>query len=205
MRTSTGSFAFDATVKPLKAEDPAELETSLIEADYAVAEWEDVEKSIPDLDRWVRPSQRITGETVTLNSDQWRVLVAMGTGIGLPELMAEMDLSRLEVAREVKWLVSQGAAELSDAAPAEETAKPLESKKKPIAPAKPSAEVSPGIGGTGARGALDSMVSSLDRRLKDLGPPEGTTERRVKSGSVLDASDIGTVPGAESLGRDRSA
>ncbi len=222
IRSTSGSFAFDTDVRPVVAAEPEQLEAVLSEAEFCVAEWEEIEADVPSLEMWAQPVDTLTDDSITINAEQWRLLVAMGSGASLATLRTVTGLRPLEIAREAKTLADLGGIKLVEES---EMAEPVAADGAGGLSSRFAAANKSGGNGNGngngngdsgtasgrdgdapskgsaqARGALTSLASSLDRRLTDLGPPPGLKDRRVFAGSILDARDITTdsAPDTES-------
>ena len=176
MRKGKGSFQFTPDSTPEESHAALAVESVLVEAEFHTAEWAEIEAVIPSLDDAIATVSDVAAPSVTLNADQWGIVVAMARGTTVREIAASMSISNLEAARGVKNLIDMGLAEVVE-------------MSDTVLDAPPATPVRSGETDNGsAREALSEMVSGLDRRLADLGPPPGVPERRKSAAIGEDAA-----------------
>ena len=133
VRSTSGSFAFDAGILPIMAAEAQSLESVLSEAEFCIAEWEEVEQSVTSRQMWVRPAQSFAADSITVNSDQWSILVAMGRGMALDDIARFAGVRPLHAAREAKALADMGAIELFESASAAGDEQEVPGSQPPVA------------------------------------------------------------------------
>ena len=118
LRMSGGTFVFDDTAEPATGEHRAGVEDVIGEAEALVAEWDDVERVVPSVDRWVTLTPEIGPEGVDISQAQWSTLAAVGGGVTVRDLGERFELTDLDILKRVKDLVEGGLVDLAEDAPA---------------------------------------------------------------------------------------
>jgi hypothetical protein len=78
-----------------------------------LAEWQAIESVIPSLDGRVRPVPELSDDAVViLNSEQWKLLIAMNGTRTVEGLIRSVQGTRLETCRQLRELIDRGLAEL---------------------------------------------------------------------------------------------
>jgi hypothetical protein len=108
LRNPDGSFVFDADITTSDAGAPAEVEPLLAEAEELLSEWREIEAVVPSTEAWVQMAPELSGPRTTVTAEQWRMLVAVGSGATVEHLAETFDLGELAVCRAVKGLVEAG-------------------------------------------------------------------------------------------------
>jgi hypothetical protein len=120
LRSTDGSFVFDADADVVADGAGIDVDTALSSAEEQLAEWTAIEAVVPS------PYRRVTlvasrDAEITLTADQWAVIAAIGGGRTVDELGGATGATELVTSRYVRDLVELGAVELSaedvDAAP----------------------------------------------------------------------------------------
>lgn len=113
LRSSDGSFVFDADATIDTEGDVQDVESALSDADALLAEWAEIEAVVPSPLRLVslRSSR---DEAITFEADQWGVVATIGGGCTVAQLAERLDATELVASRSVRDLLDMGAIELSD-------------------------------------------------------------------------------------------
>jgi len=135
LRLPNGDFTFEADGAPPDPGDPEEVSTVLAAAQERLAEWRDIQSVVPSVHAWVTLDGTGDGD-VQLSSQQWALVVQVGDGRSVQDLMGRLGRDELVVGRLAKGLVEAGLATVA-AAPA-----PAPAPGPAPAPA-PAAEVAP--------------------------------------------------------------
>lgn len=113
LRTTDGSFVFDADASPSGGGAPQDVESALADAEAQLAEWREIEAVVPSPHRLVTlRSER--DAAITLDPPQWRAVAALAGGCTVDELGGRLDLPELATARTIRDLVELGAVDLGD-------------------------------------------------------------------------------------------
>jgi hypothetical protein len=123
----SGDFAFEADAVAPEAGVPLAVADVLEAANQRLEEWRQIEAVIPSPDALIRLQRTLGGGDVHLSGAQWEVVVALGDGRSLAELMELLDQDELATGRVVKGLVEGGLALVTDA--------PRRSARRPAAAA----------------------------------------------------------------------
>jgi hypothetical protein len=162
LRTGRGSFEFHPDPEIIPSEPPVSITAALDAAKRRLEEWRDVETLIPSFDVTPRLAGQLKIDAVTLNQEQWRVLVALDGRRTVAALARRLGLDPLEVCKVLKPLVQDGAVVLHDA---EAKAKAL-----PVVSIASSAAEDDPPGGLSEEAATEEAASLIevpeDRRLR---------------------------------------
>lgn len=112
LRFDRGSFRFDLDKYPPAPGEPVEIELALGEAELMLAEWRDLERSIPSTEAWVSLARELRDATVTIGADQWRTVGAIGSGRVVSALGEALGLGELDIFRAVDQLLKLGLVEV---------------------------------------------------------------------------------------------
>jgi hypothetical protein len=119
LRCREGSFTFEVGVR-CELDGPAgEVEVLLAGAEELLAEWREIEAVVPSLRTTLSLRAELAAATATVTSEQWRLVVGVGSGTTVGALGAARGLGELAVSRAVKGLVEAGLVEVGPAAPGE--------------------------------------------------------------------------------------
>jgi len=109
LRYETGDFSFDVDERSPGIAERASLGELLDRAQAMVAEWRELEETVPSVTHWVRLAETLPdGDHVTIDAAQWHALAAVGDGCSVAELAERLDLTELNVLRTVHDLVTWG-------------------------------------------------------------------------------------------------
>jgi hypothetical protein len=117
LRYSEGSFAFDGTddlggAAPDESFDPTELEQCLGEAAQLLTEWARIETVVPSLRHRVQLVADPGAEVVSLDRDEWAVVVAAGDGPTVAELGRRRGLGEFDCSAAVAGMVARSLVEV---------------------------------------------------------------------------------------------
>lgn len=107
LRLEDGDFTFHADHQAPTPEAPAEVATVLAQADARLTEWREVEQLLPSPAAMVSLVAAAPG-TVRLSKDQWSVIVAVGEGRAVDEVVERLRGDELSRWRLVANLVEAG-------------------------------------------------------------------------------------------------
>lgn len=142
LRFDRGSFRFDLDKYPPQPTEPVDIELALGEAESMLAEWRELERSIPSTESWVSLSRELREANVTVSAEQWRTVSAIGSGCQISALGDSLGLGELDTARAVHQLLELGLAEVGSrpaGLPAVGAASPAAALATPVAPDEPPA------------------------------------------------------------------
>jgi hypothetical protein len=97
LRLPAGTFSFDADGGAPAPGDPVDVTGVLGAAKDRLTEWRGIEKVVPSLEAIVRMSPTAPGPEVSVRDDQWRLLVAAGSGRSVASMMQEAEARLVEV------------------------------------------------------------------------------------------------------------
>lgn len=126
LRFGTGDFVFEPDAAPDETgADEIDVEAALGRAESLLAEWRDLESVVPSLRVGVRLVQELSGDSVTITSEQWRSLAAVGGGTSAAGLGQRLELGELDTCRRIRDLVDASLVEITDDAPEPEAPAPV--------------------------------------------------------------------------------
>lgn len=143
LRLTSGSFTFEGDDAAPQPGTPQVVDLVLADAQARLAEWRAIEAVVPSLDAVIDMAPEAPGNAVTVDADQWKLLVAVAGGRSVQELMDRTDRSEYEACKAVKELVDaqfvtvQVSGKLA-ARPAKEAR--VETPEPPAAPTEEPAE-----------------------------------------------------------------
>lgn len=111
LRIDDGTFSFDAGAGVPDGEGLA-LEPILEEAQARLTEWRVIEAVVPSLSVPVVLAARAPGSRVTLNAEQWRIVVAIGSGGTVEQVADALEVGEYGACAAVKQLVDAGLVEV---------------------------------------------------------------------------------------------
>ncbi|HEX4865337.1 MAG TPA: DUF4388 domain-containing protein, partial [Acidimicrobiales bacterium] len=119
LRTGEGRFSFEAdAARPddahqVGAEAGDEVRPVLEVAQARFAEWTDILSVVPSLEHLVRLVEEGPADGVTLEAGQWSLVIAVGEGRSVQEVLERASLPEFDGCRSVKGLVDLGLATVS--------------------------------------------------------------------------------------------
>lgn len=114
LRFRSGSFSFISGIE-LPSDDRHDVDEVLAAASKRVEEWTAIEAVVPSLDHVVRPADELDAETVTLDRDDWRTLVAIGEERRIGTVIERLGLDEVVGSRRLKDLVERSLLTVGDA------------------------------------------------------------------------------------------
>jgi hypothetical protein len=115
LRYGDGSFTFEAGTAAASPSAPTDVEPLLVDAERQLLEWREIEAVVPSMDAWVNLSQALPRPEIVIDSDQWKTIVAVGSGTTVDSIGRVLDLSEVAVCRLIKDLVELGLGSVSRA------------------------------------------------------------------------------------------
>jgi hypothetical protein len=112
LRFDRGSFRFELDRSPPQPTEPVAIEAALHDAEAMVAEWRDLEQSIPSIDGWVTLRESLPDGSVTISSENWRGIRSIGFGRTVAALGDALNLGELPVYRAVNQLLQLGVVDV---------------------------------------------------------------------------------------------
>lgn len=125
LRADDGDFAFDSDAfmpdQARRPEDgPGQLGPVLEMAEARLAEWTEIAAVVPSLDHRIQLISDAPGEAIFMDRSQWQLVVAIGAGGTVGEVLAGRDLKEFEGCRAVRDLVGLALVEISEPAGTDE-------------------------------------------------------------------------------------
>ncbi len=114
LRFKDGDFVFDADETTDSPSSPAEVASTLAEAEAMLEEWKSIEAVIPSLASWVTLSTALPQSEVVISGDTWELIVAVAGGVTVGELGDRFSLAEMAVSKRVKELVEAGLGEVGE-------------------------------------------------------------------------------------------
>jgi len=147
LRLPEGEFSFEGDSPnrgPIAAQAVGDV---LSDAEERLIEWRDIAIHIPSVHVRLTLVPASPSSQVTLDADQWRLVVASSLGASLADLSEAMKMGEFQICRTAKYLVETGLATVETAtAPAPAAVAPAVVEPAPVAtPAPAPAEVVPPI------------------------------------------------------------
>lgn len=112
LRFDRGSFRFELDRSPTQPTEPIAIETALHDAEAMVSEFRELEQSIPSIDAWISLSDSLPDGSVTISSEHWRGIKAIGSGRSVAGLGDVLALGELPVYRAVNELLNLGVVDV---------------------------------------------------------------------------------------------
>ena len=142
-RPGRGTFDFGDDVVPrYDAGELIDIEVCLAEAEHRAAQWAEIEEVIPGTKFRLRMAPELPGQArdVTLSSDTWRLLAAMGKQGTVEEVAQGVGATDFTVARAMASMVRQGLVELAENPNARETYNDAHLDEAPLEESEPEVE-----------------------------------------------------------------
>ncbi|MCH7790156.1 MAG: DUF4388 domain-containing protein, partial [Acidobacteria bacterium] len=108
LRLGSGSFRFDQGQAAEKNTSSVAVETVLAEVTDQLSEYEELERTIPNMQVAVRLVQELSAEEVVLTTQEWRVVTMLHGVLRAADLATAMTLSELDTMRLLSSLDSKG-------------------------------------------------------------------------------------------------
>ncbi|MEA3216100.1 MAG: resuscitation-promoting factor RpfA [Acidimicrobiia bacterium] len=112
LRFDRGSFRFELDRSPTQPTEPIAIETALHDAEAMVSEFRELEQSIPSIDAWLSLRDSLPDGSVTIGSEHWRGIKAIGSGRSVAGLGDVLALGELPVYRAVNDLLNLGVVDV---------------------------------------------------------------------------------------------
>jgi hypothetical protein len=226
-RQAAGSFRFsDAEEPPFAADVTTRFEPAVVEITEMLAQWREIEATIPSLDVRLRLAPVLRGEEIVLSAREWSLLVALDGMPSVRELVARRHEPVIQVCRVVKDLSERGAIDIgTDLArpehqrpehqrPEAQVASPARAEAEAgveVAPDPPT-EISPGRGRRGREAASAGHLAPSEpyapSSVPSASPRSGSTPARsaaTASGRDAEAPAARTGVAAVSAAADAVA
>jgi Domain of unknown function (DUF4388) len=113
LRLKDGSFKFHTGTQPVNATDPVDVAPVLEEAENRLVQWPGIAAVVPSLYCGLK-LQGTVEATVTLRPDQWQLVVAIGDGRPVVEVLSARGLGEYEGCKAVKELVDVHLVQVSE-------------------------------------------------------------------------------------------
>ena len=119
LRTGEGRFSFDSDAarpddaREVGGDDGEEVRPVLEVAEARLAEWTDIVKVVPSLEHLVKLADEAPADGVSLDAAQWTLVVAIGEGRSVQEVLDRASLPEFEGCRSLKDLVDGSLATVS--------------------------------------------------------------------------------------------
>ena len=199
LRITEGEFAFDAGQAPPEGvrqvgTGEGQVSSVLEQAQKRMGEWADIVAVVPSLEHRVTLLADAPAESVVLDSSQWSLVVAIGEGRPVGQIIADRDLGEFDGCRAIKTLVEASLVTLGEP-PVPEIPAPALSMGSPIANALS------GIQGFGFGPAAEAPPDSFPDAAEPA-PLDHYGSLRTMVDEVVD-SDDGAEP--DSDGSDEAA
>lgn len=119
LRIEDGEFSFTAGATPpddVRAVEPncGEVASVLAQAQERMGEWQDIVAVVPSLDHRVTLVAEAPDDTVLMDRDQWSLVVAIGEGRTVEQVIAARDLGEFDGCRAVKTLVESALVRVDE-------------------------------------------------------------------------------------------
>jgi hypothetical protein len=139
LRSTDGSFLFDADADASGGGSPQGVEAALELAEQQLAEWREIEAVVPSPHRLVTICTDRGDDDITLSASQWQAIAALAGGCTVETLGTRLGLTELPTARVVRDLVDLRAVTLSDTDVEDATPAPLHPEPAAISEPAPAA------------------------------------------------------------------
>lgn len=182
LRFQSGDFSFDHDQEAPDPAPPLEVEDVVSSAEERLEELRSLERVVPSEHVWIslRPGHlRRVEDEVNLNGAEWQVVCAVGAGITVAGLRAELSRGELEALRAVRDLVERGLLELDEERESSpEALEPAETVSTPalaaLADDEPAEASEP-----------DDRFAPEQSGVEPTAPPDWETEGQVSDGGEL--------------------
>jgi hypothetical protein len=106
MRLTEGNFTFHAgAAAPSPFKPGHDVAPFLAEADRRLDEWDEIVDAVPSVDHTIKLDDRDRTQPVTLRPDQWRLVVAIGEGRVIQDVLDQQNLGEFDGSKAVKELL----------------------------------------------------------------------------------------------------
>ena len=143
MRLESGSFTFDADQRPTGTPEPVEIETAIDQCDTLVKEWREITVVIPSLDSALALNGDRDGGPLSLSSEEWRSVVAIGGGATFKSVITTLEGEELPTGRILKALADRDVIVVGDVGEAQAEGGPTATETKLAPPPPPPPPVAP--------------------------------------------------------------
>jgi hypothetical protein len=115
-----GAFSFDAEgAAPESARTPAwdrhDVRAELSRAQTKMAEWVDILAVVPSLEHRVQLRAEAPADNVSIDRAQWEMLVAIGGGGAVHQVLADRNLGKFDGCKAVKGLIDAELVDIAEA------------------------------------------------------------------------------------------
>lgn len=114
LRIHDGDFAFHADTGPDDAQEPRSALDVLAAAEARIEEWAPVEALVPSPAVWLTLREELAGDSVTLDGETWRRLVAVAGGTTAGRFGERLELDEEAAAFVIRDLVEAGLVDVGD-------------------------------------------------------------------------------------------
>lgn len=199
LRSHDGDFAFNADTGPDDAQEPRSALDVLAAAEARIEEWAPVEALVPSPAVGLTLREELPGDSVTLDGETWRRLVAVAGGTTAGGFGERLGLDEQAAAFAIRDLVEAGLVEVDDEVVADQVVEPAVA---PLAAVLPVVDVAAPYDFGGWGGAITEPEPTL------VPEPEPVVPAPADLGSYavdLDSSLGGDLAGHTYLGSSPSA
>ena len=114
LRFSTGTFAFEFDETNPNASAPREVENVLTQANKLLVEWRSIELVVPGLDYRITPTPSLPADQVTVTTDEWTTLLAIGSNASVEQVVNELNIGQIDGFRRLKGLIERKIVLITD-------------------------------------------------------------------------------------------
>ena len=115
LRYSDGTFTFtNRDVDP--GDQPQQVATVLATAETRLTDWRQIEAVVPSLQHQVTPTATLPSDEVTINREEWAVLVVVAAGCPASQVCDALNLGEVEGSRQIKLLAERDLLTISEPA-----------------------------------------------------------------------------------------
>lgn len=175
MRFDSGDFFFDIDERSPDPDEPVEVVDVVTEATHRLEEWRSIAAVVPSLEHVVTPVEDLPEGSITLNNDEWRVLLSCVPSATVGTVCAAIEMGEVDGSRAVKGLIDRDVIELSEPEPSREpwSAVPVE-------------------------GGADDDFAVADVTVVDIPSDDDAFEDSMVDGVVVDDAPVEAFSGMES-------
>lgn len=142
LRFGDGEFQFETeVVEGVDGVQAAEVDEVLNGAAELLAEWREIERVVPSGRVLVQLRADGPGTTVQVEPSEWRVIAAIGSGVIMDDLAAQLETSHLSLGRLLCSLVEAQLVTVSEAGARELAPEPEATEPVEVAPVEAAVEV----------------------------------------------------------------
>ena len=109
LRLERGSFRFELDKYPPNPAEPVEIELALGDAESMLAEWRELETTIPSSDSWLTLRAELDAP-VSITPEQWKVVAAIAGGSTVADVATTLKLGELAAMRSANGVIHAGVA-----------------------------------------------------------------------------------------------